>query len=184
MSVANPDIAHLTLEAKHANDSEKAMTLAQAFPLYKKAMAFSVLFSTAIVMEGYDTALIGAFYAFPLFQRRYGEFVDAEISHQIPARWQAGLSNGALVGEILGLAAAGIIVDRFGYKKTMLCSLIIMVGFIFIPFFSQSLVTLLIGDILQGIPWGVFQTMTTAYASEVCPVKLRAYLTTYVVSGS
>jgi SP family general alpha glucoside:H+ symporter-like MFS transporter len=33
---------------------------------------------------------------------------------------------------------------------------------------------------LQGIPWGVFQTMTTAYASEVAPVALRAYLTTYV----
>ena len=55
-----------------------------------------------------------------------------------------------------------------------------MIAFIFIPFFAQNLQTLLVGDILQGIPWGVFQTMTTAYASEVCPVNLRAYLTTYV----
>ncbi|RDW88229.1 MFS transporter-15 [Coleophoma cylindrospora] len=180
LSVINPDIAHLTLEAKLATDSEKTMTLRQAFPLYKKAMAFSVIFSTAIIMEGYDTALIGAFYAFPPFQKKYGEFVDAETGYQIPARWQTGLSNGALVGEILGLAAAGIIVDRFGYKKTMMASLMMMIAFIFIPFFSQNLVTLLIGDILQGVPWGVFQTMTTAYASEVCPVQLRAYLTTYV----
>ena len=52
--------------------------------------------------------------------------------------------------------------------------------FIFIPFFAQDLTTLLIGEIMQGIPWGVFQTMTTAYASEVAPVALRAYLTTYV----
>lgn len=28
--------------------------------------------------------------------------------------------------------------------------------------------------------WGVFQTMTTAYAAEVCPVPLRHYLTAYV----
>ncbi|KAL3423013.1 sugar porter family MFS transporter [Phlyctema vagabunda] len=180
MSVANPDIAHLTLEAKQATDSEKHMTLAQAFPLYKKAMLYSILFSTAIVMEGYDTALIGAFYAFPPFQKKYGEFIDAESGYQIPARWQTGLSNGALVGEILGLAAAGIIVDKFGYRYTMMGSLALMIAFIFIPFFAQNLVTLLIGDILQGIPWGVFQTMTTAYASEVCPVQLRAYLTTYV----
>lgn len=55
-----------------------------------------------------------------------------------------------------------------------------MIAFIFIPFFAHNLQTLLVGDILQGIPWGVFQTMTTAYASEVCPVALRAYLTTYV----
>jgi SP family general alpha glucoside:H+ symporter-like MFS transporter len=62
----------------------------------------------------------------------------------------------------------------------MMASLTMMIAFIFIPFFAQNLQTLLIGDILQGVPWGVFQTMTTAYASEVCPVALRAYLTTYV----
>ena len=30
------------------------------------------------------------------------------------------------------------------------------------------------------MPWGAFQTLTTTYAAEVCPVALRAYLTTYV----
>lgn len=30
------------------------------------------------------------------------------------------------------------------------------------------------------VPWGVFQTMTIAYAAEVCPVPLRHYLTAYV----
>ena len=62
----------------------------------------------------------------------------------------------------------------------MLIALFSMICFIFIPFFAQNLQTLLVGEVLQGIPWGVFQTMTTAYASEVAPVALRAYLTTYV----
>jgi MFS transporter, SP family, general alpha glucoside:H+ symporter len=62
----------------------------------------------------------------------------------------------------------------------MIGSLILMIAFIFIPFFSENLPTLLAGEILCGIPWGVFQTLTTAYASEVCPVALRAYLCTYV----
>lgn len=39
---------------------------------------------------------------------------------------------------------------------------------------------LLVGEILCGLPWGVFQTITTAYAAEVTPVALRPYLTTYV----
>jgi SP family general alpha glucoside:H+ symporter-like MFS transporter len=133
-----------------------------------------------ISAQGYDTALIGAFYGFPPFQKKYGSYVDEKVGYQIPAKWQTGLSDGALVGEILGLYAAGIIVDRIGYRYTMMASLTMMIAFIFIPFFAQNLQTLLIGDILQGIPWGVFQTMTTAYASEVCPVALRAYLTTYV----
>jgi SP family general alpha glucoside:H+ symporter-like MFS transporter len=183
MSVANPEILAITLEAKHGTDNEKSMTLRQSFPLYKKAMAWSILFSTAIVMEGYDTALLGSFYAFPKFTEKYGEFIgnDATPPYQLTAAWQTGLSNGALCGEILGLYAAGIIVDKFGYRYTMMGALTMMIAFIFIPFFAQNLQTLLVGEILQGIPWGVFQTMTTAYASEVCPVSLRAYLTTYVV---
>lgn len=81
----------------------------------------------------------------------------------------------------------------------MIGALTLMIAFIFVPFFSQNLPTLLAGEILCGIPWGVFQTLTTAYASEglfpsarmsqpdlkltgfqVCPVVLRAYLCTYV----
>lgn len=39
---------------------------------------------------------------------------------------------------------------------------------------------MLVGEILCGLPWGVFQTITTAYAAEVTPVALRPYLCTYV----
>lgn len=87
MSVADPNIAAITVEAKAATQSEKTMTLKQAFNLYKKAMMFSVLFSTAIVMEGYDTALIGAFYAFPPFTQKYGTYINEKDGYQIPAKW-------------------------------------------------------------------------------------------------
>lgn len=30
------------------------------------------------------------------------------------------------------------------------------------------------------MPWGIFQTLTITYATEVCPIALRGYLTTYV----
>ena len=84
MSVANPDLINITVDAKQATNSEKSMSLKQAFNLYKKAMLFSVLFSTAIVMEGYDTALIGAFYAFPPFTKKYGTYIDEKNGYQIP----------------------------------------------------------------------------------------------------
>lgn len=32
----------------------------------------------------------------------------------------------------------------------------------------------------QGIPWGAFQSVAAQYASEVSPVVLRPYLTTYI----
>ncbi|CAL3971167.1 unnamed protein product, partial [Diplocarpon coronariae] len=31
-------------------------------------------------------------------------------------------------------------------------------GLIFIPFFSTSIEMFLVGAVLEGIPWGVFQT--------------------------
>ena len=34
--------------------------------------------------------------------------------------------------------------------------------------------------ILSGIPWGAFQTLTTTYAADVCPIPLRPILTTFV----
>ncbi|KJK82539.1 hypothetical protein H634G_02145 [Metarhizium anisopliae BRIP 53293] len=92
----------------------------------------------------------------------------------------SGLSNGTLVGQVLGLFVNGIIADRFGYRKTLIGALVGCIAFIFIVFFAESLTQLLIGQMLIGVPWGVFQTLTTTYASEVCPTHLRAYLTTYV----
>ena len=57
---------------------------------------------------------------------------------------------------------------------------VLMICFIFISFFGPSLGAQLTGQILCGIPWGVYQTVTTVYASEVLPVNLRGYLTSYV----
>lgn len=47
-------------------------------------------------------------------------------------------------------------------------------------FTAPNVEALLVAEILCGIPWGIFQTLTVTYASEVCPVALRGYLTTYV----
>ncbi|KIW16535.1 hypothetical protein PV08_06590, partial [Exophiala spinifera] len=65
-------------------------------------------------------------------------------------------------------------------RKTIIASLILTSAFVFITFFAKTAAQLLTGQILLGFPWGVFQTITVVYASEVCPVVLRPYLTTYV----
>lgn len=181
MSVVNQDLPQLLHEAKDATNVEKSMTLLQAFKTYPRAVIFSMILSTAIIMEGYDVVLLANLYAFPSFNKKYGRATgDPTNPYVISAPWQAGLSNGANIGEILGLFINGIVSERFGYRKTMIVSLVAVAGFIFIPFFAKNLTDLEIGEILCGIPWGVFQTLTTAYASEVCPTQLRAYLTTYV----
>ncbi|KAI8714969.1 MFS domain-containing protein [Fusarium sp. LHS14.1] len=169
-------VAH---EAAAAAEAERGMGLMASLKLYKKACFWSIFISICIVMEGFDNALLNNLYAYPPFQRKFG-VQQPDGSYQLTAAWQSGLSNGTLCGQILGLFVNGIIADRFGYRKTLIGALTGCIAFIFIIFFSETLVQLLIGEILIGIPWGVFQTLTTTYAAEVCPTHLRAYLTTYV----
>ncbi|TDZ19980.1 Maltose permease MAL31 [Colletotrichum orbiculare MAFF 240422] len=165
--------------AKNASDKEQKMSLTQGIKLYPKAIAWSVLISTCIAMEGYDISLVSNFYAFPQFNRKYG-VCDAAGVCEVPASWQAGLSNGATVGEIIGLFINGWISERFGYRWTVIGCLMLVTAFTAIFFTAQNVQMLLVAEILCGIPWGVFQTLCITYASEVCPVALRGYLTTYV----
>ncbi|KAK4626468.1 Alpha-glucosides permease MPH2 [Fulvia fulva] len=169
------------LDAKKASDEEQKMTLLQGVRLYPKAIAWSVLISTCIAMEGYQLALVNNFYGFAPFNEKYGEPTgDPETPYQVSAPWQAGLSNGALVGQFIGLFINGWASERFGYRKTVMTCLALIIAFITIFFTAPNIETLLIGEILCGMPWGVFQTITITYASEVCPIALRGYLTTYV----
>ena len=85
-----------------------------------------------------------------------------------------------MCGQIIGLYLNGWASDMFGYKKTMMACQLLMIGLIFFPFFAPNLHVLLAGNILLGIPWGVFQTLALAYASDIAPVVLRPYLTAYV----
>ncbi|KAL3472708.1 hypothetical protein BJX99DRAFT_272742 [Aspergillus californicus] len=177
------EVSHVEQPTKEpvrdALDAETQMGFHEALRLYPRAVLWSVGLSTAVIMEGYAVMLLSSFYALPQFNRKYGQ-PQPDGSYVISAPWKSGLSNGALCGEILGLLITGICQDRFGYRVTILGALCLVTGFIFVLFFAQNVEMLLVGEILCGLPWGAFQTITTAYASEVCPVALRAYLTTYV----
>ncbi|TKA48740.1 hypothetical protein B0A54_00876 [Friedmanniomyces endolithicus] len=150
-------------DAKLAASKEHGLTVLQGLKPYRKAIGWSVMLSMAVIMEGYDTTLV--------------------------------VTNGAYIGEILGLQVTGYLVDWYGNKKVMTGATILMIGFvrplsdsgtphvnadtrqIALSFFGMSLGVQLAGQILCGIPWGVYQTVTTVYAAEVMPVNLRGYLT-------
>ncbi|ODQ80425.1 hypothetical protein BABINDRAFT_48916 [Babjeviella inositovora NRRL Y-12698] len=169
----------ISSDAQANETQEKTMLLKQGLKTFPKAALWSIVLSTAIIMEGYDTSLLNSFYGLSAFQKKFG-VPSKKGGYQIEPKWQTALSMCANVGEILGLFAAGFIVDRVGYRWTLIGSLTMVIGFIFILFFAENLGMLAAGEILLGLPWGAFQTLTVSYASEVCPLVLRFYLTTYV----
>jgi SP family general alpha glucoside:H+ symporter-like MFS transporter len=179
VSLSMIDAKQVTADAHKASESEQNMTLKQGLRLYPKAIAWSILLSAAIIMEGFDKVLIANLFAVPAFKQKYGDLLP-DGTYQLTAAWQAGLTNGAYVGECLGLLLNGIVADRIGYRWTMMGALFATNLFIFIVFFAQNIEMLLVGLIFCGIPWGVFQTLTCTYAAEVTPVPLRPILTTFV----
>lgn len=62
---------------------------------------------------------------------------------------------------------------------TMQIMLVLSGALIFVPFFAANVTQLMAGFLLQGIPWGVFQVISPAYASEVASMQLRPILTTW-----
>ncbi|PVI04244.1 sugar transporter [Periconia macrospinosa] len=167
-------------QAKQAADDEHQLTLIQAIHRHPNAVLWSVLLSTCIVMEGYDIVLISSFFAQPAFSRKYGHYQPDSGTYQITASWQNGLNNAGTVGTILGAFGNGLFSHKYGYRPVLFTSLVSICAFIFISVFAPSLPVLLVGQFLCGIPWGVFATMAPAYASEICPLALRGYLTVYV----
>lgn len=59
-SVVNPDFPTLANDAAKATEAEHSMSLREGIRTYPKAIGWSVLISTAIVMEGFDTILMGS----------------------------------------------------------------------------------------------------------------------------
>ncbi|KFA50081.1 hypothetical protein S40293_08598 [Stachybotrys chartarum IBT 40293] len=170
-------------DAAERTEFEHQLSVWQAAKYYKWAIFWCLAVSMTVVMEGYDAILIGNFWAYPTFQRKYGRFVGVSDTtrsgYQLTPAWQAGIGNGAGVGGFFGALANGFLVNRFGQRNTVVGALVFLSCFVFIVFFADSPQVLLVGQLLCGLPWGVFATSAPAYASEMLPMVLRVYFTSW-----
>lgn len=174
----NPDIA-LVEAAAASSEAETKLPRKELFRRYWPAATYSMLLSLALVMEGMDVGLINNFFGQKAYKDRFG-WPDANGKQHIPSSWQAAIGNGNNLGSIIGLLLNGYLQSRFGSRKVYMGSMALMGGTIFTLFFAVNVQMLFAANILCGIPWGIFQTLTTAYAAEICPTAMRGYLTSWV----
>ncbi|ERS95175.1 hypothetical protein HMPREF1624_08386 [Sporothrix schenckii ATCC 58251] len=160
-------------------DVDTNLTVRQAVRVYRKAIFWCLVTSACVIMEGYDMILIGNFFAYPAFAAKYGQFVDEHGQHQLTAAWMAALANAAPVGCFVGTALNGHLVARHGHKRVLLAALAVLSAFICLTFFAPTITVLLVGELLCGLPWGIFASSAPAYASELLPTALRSYLTSW-----
>lgn len=137
-------------EAQAANIHEHSLTVRQALRAYPYAVLWSLAISMSIIMEGYDTILIGSLYAYPTYAKQFGSPSGAAGTYQIPARWQSAMGSGPQAGAIIGAMANGVIVQHFGYRPAFMIGLVLMIAFVFVSFFGMSVELQAVGQILCG----------------------------------
>ncbi|KAK7954092.1 alpha-glucosides permease MPH2/3 [Apiospora saccharicola] len=170
----------LLIEAAIANsDKETQLHRKELFSRYWPGALYSVLLSMALIMEGMDVGLVNNFFGHQAYLNRFG-WPDANGKQHIPTSWQSAIGNGNNIGSIIGLMLNGWLQSRYGSRRVYMGAMVLMGGTIFALFFAVNVQMLFAANILCGVPWGIFQTLTTAYAAEICPAAMRGYLTAWV----
>ncbi|EFQ35298.1 hypothetical protein CGRA01v4_05814 [Colletotrichum graminicola] len=178
LNESNPKVltdADLMNDAFDGENEEHKQGLWEAAKLHPKACFWAFIVCFTIVMESFDMFLNGNFVAQRAFQKRYGVVVGNE--YVIETKWQSALFQAGQCGAFVGVFMAGPVVNRFGYRLTIIFALVLMNATIFVSFFATSLEVLTVGQALEGVPWGFFIAIGPAYASEIVPLALRGACT-------
>lgn len=126
------------------------------------------------IMEAYCVFLMGNFVALPAFEDRFGVLDPATGEKALTTPWQSALQMGGPVGAFIGVFLAGPLTSKIGYRWATISGLMALNAFIFIFYFANSLGVMLVSQLLEGIPWGIFIANSPAYCSEIVPLRLRA----------
>ncbi|XDG03087.1 hypothetical protein ABKA04_002702 [Annulohypoxylon sp. FPYF3050] len=156
---------------------EHELSFWQAARMYPKAVGWSAYVSIGVIMLAFDPQIVGNMFAMPQFQKDFGYELDGE--YVITAAWQTGLSLGNPIGQVVGALFSAYPLELFGRKWTFFGCILLTAGLVFIQFFARSLQALLVGELIGGLVLGCFVVIGPTYASEVCPMALRGYLTSY-----
>ncbi|PTB35760.1 hypothetical protein M441DRAFT_152692 [Trichoderma asperellum CBS 433.97] len=166
----------LISDAIDGENQEHEMGVWEAVKTHPWACLWAFIMCFTIVMESFDMFLNGNFVAQSAFQKEFGVFVEGS-GWTIPTKWQSALFQSGQCGAFVGVFLAGPITNRLGYRWTTILGLVLMNATIFISFFANSLTLLVVGQALEGVPWGFFIANAPAYASEIVPLPLRGACT-------
>ncbi|QUC20626.1 uncharacterized protein UV8b_04867 [Ustilaginoidea virens] len=165
-------------QTRDITEAEHQLGFWEAIKLYPQATFWAMFFCIAVVMAGFDAQIITSFYALPAFQAKYGDWLGHH--YEVAAPWQTGLGMGNPIGQVLGALASSYPLHYLGRRRTLGLCCAWSICFVFVQFFATSIEMLCVGEILGGLAYGFYVVIAPTYASEVCPLILRGFLTTCV----
>lgn len=138
------------ISGRAGNIHEHEMTVRQALRGYPWAVFWSLVISMSVIMEGYDTILIGSLYGYPAYQQSFGHYSKSAKSYQIQGKWQAAMGSGPQAGAIVGAFINGWLTPKFGFRPMFAAGMVAMIGFVFISVFGNSVELQAVGQIMCG----------------------------------
>jgi sugar porter (SP) family MFS transporter len=172
-TISNADINQLNEAEKSLAHTrfEHELKFWQAVRHYRPAILWGCFANLAVILCGFDGALIGSLAGLAPFNRNYGHLVNGEWS--VPPHWLSAFNYAAYVGNIPGSLLGGWAYDRFGVRIALGAFSLGSIGSIFLQFFSEGPEVLFVGELLNGIITGGYPVIANAYLSEVSPVVTR-----------
>lgn len=146
-------------------------TLIDEAPLSRFQIATFLLCFAILVLDGYDTVVVG--YIAPALKAHFGA---------APAQL-APMFGAGLFGLTVGSFVFGPVADRFGRKPTLMVSIALFALFSLISAWSKSIEMLIVLRFVTGL--GLGGAMPNAYtlAAEYCPARLRSTLVAPIGCG-
>ena len=140
---------HLNEASRHVTAAEHRLSLPQALATYPKIAAWCMFLCLPIIGLQYDQTVMGAYYALPAFQHKYGRLVDGK--YIVPAQWQSAISMAGYLGQILGsIGVSAWPLERFGPRWTLSVAVGAVALCNLIQFLAPSIEVLFVGELLQG----------------------------------
>ncbi|RJE24537.1 Maltose permease [Aspergillus sclerotialis] len=175
-SIVTIDTAHLSDEEKSLAHTrfEHSLGFWKACQFYYPALIWAGFVNLAVILKGFDGALIGSLVGLAPFNQTYGRLVDGEYA--VAPSWLSAFNYASYVGSIPGSLVAGMAYDKFGPRVTLAAVSLGSIGSVFIQFFSETPAVLFVGQLLNGFITSVYPVLANAYISEISPVAVRGVL--------
>ncbi|WVQ67599.1 uncharacterized protein L199_005802 [Kwoniella botswanensis] len=147
----------------------------QVVKVFWKSILFCGILLWSALNDGFQQQVPGNIIALPAFIATMGDTVingQPANSAKVVSYWQGF----AEMSKTLGMFAGGTIMDRFGRKKAMIVSLVVLLAGSVAEIASRNWKDWLGAAVLIRLGVGLAQTILITYVSEIAPFQVRGFM--------
>lgn len=178
--VGGGDVTHGGHTLEPTVDEEADHTLWQSAVYHRRVLLFAMSSFLAGGVFGYDIVVNGATVSMPSFLIYFGA-VSSTGSLYLPSTWNSLWIAMSSLMQALGSFGIGFVSDKVGRKWCCVVACLVSLGGVGMQYAADSRGLLLGGKMLNGLAIGALSATSTAWASEISPLRLRGPIQSGIV---